>query len=100
MTTVDNHTEGAQTDRAHAAGIAQRGTSVAVGAAALAWERIAAPRTGPGWRDVAVGALFGLEDAAAGLLAAARSRTAERATAFSSTVRRRAAELAERGAAE
>ncbi len=84
-----------------------RATSAVVGAAALVWDRLAPTRKQPGWRDVAVGATFGLEDAVSELLHRARRAAAYRrqlailraASAMAET-RRRVSQLAERGAAE
>jgi hypothetical protein len=47
-------------------------TSVIVGAATAAWDRLGASRNRVGLREVAVGAVFELEDAAAALLARLR----------------------------
>lgn len=95
------------------AGAGHRTTSVVVGAAALVWEQLAPPREREvareriGLREVAVGAVFGAEDAAAGLIdrirkatANPRERSARRAAAVANAARRRVAELAERGAVE
>lgn len=70
----------------------RRSTSTALAAALVAWDRLM-PGGGVGrWRDVAVGAAFGAEETAAGLLADLRRAGTWR--------RRWIAELAERGVAE
>jgi hypothetical protein len=92
---------GPATDAGH------RTTSVVVGTASLVWDRLASSPQRFGLRDVAVGAVFGAEDAAAGLLARVRhaaalprQRSVRQAAAVVEGVRRRLVELAERGAAE
>ena len=88
-------------------------TSITVGAVTLAWKRLAGrrePLTPPDrlrLRDVAVGAVFDLEDVVVGLFTlgrlragAARTEAVRRATDTMTVLRARAAELAERGAAE
>jgi hypothetical protein len=88
-------------------------TSMTVGAVTLAWKRLAGarerltPRDRLRLRDVAVGAVFDLEDVIVGLFelgrlraGGARTEAVRRTTDTMATVRARAAELAERGAAE
>jgi hypothetical protein len=86
-------------------------TSITVGAVTLAWKRLAGPRERPTdrlrLRDVAIGAVFDLEDVMVGLFTlgrlragGARTEAVRRATDTMTIVRMRAAELAERGAAE
>jgi hypothetical protein len=94
-------------------GADHRLTSITVGAVTLAWKRLAGtrgrltPRDRLRLRDVAVGAVFDLEDVIVGLLTlgrlragGARTEAVRRATDTMTMVRARAAELAERGAAE
>ena len=88
-------------------------TSITVGAVTLAWKRLAGtrerltPRDRLHLRDVAVGAVFDLEDVMVGLFTlgrlragGARTEAVRRANDTMAMVRARAAELAERGAAE
>jgi hypothetical protein len=94
-------------------GAGHRLTSITVGAVTLAWKRPAGtrerltPRDRLRLRDVAVGAVFDLEDVIVGLFTLGRLRAGgagteavRRATDTITMARARAAELAERGAAE
>jgi hypothetical protein len=78
-------------------------TSIVVGAAVAAWDRVTAHRDRVGLREIAVGAAFEVEDKAAELLAAVRREVAQprRPLALmADQARARMARLAERGAAE
>ncbi|OLB79995.1 MAG: hypothetical protein AUI14_08815 [Actinobacteria bacterium 13_2_20CM_2_71_6] len=84
-----------------------RTTSVVVGAAAAAWDRLTPPRDRMGLREVAVGMVFEVEDAAAELLARTRrtptrprQRPALRLAVLLDRTRKGVVRLAERGAVE
>jgi hypothetical protein len=82
-------------------------TSVVVGAATAVWDRLAPTRERPGWREVAVGAVFEAEDVAAAVAggvgraaAIARLRTPPRPAAAVTIARGRLDRLAQRGVLE
>jgi hypothetical protein len=84
-----------------------RATSVVVGAAVAVWDRLAVERDGPGWREIAVGAVFEAEDVVATVAGGfrraatiARLRTPPRPSAAAAVARLRLARLAERGVLE
>jgi hypothetical protein len=86
-----------------------RATSVVVGAATAAWDRLAPHRERTGLREVAVGAVFELEDAAAAVLARMRrtgtrprqrDRAVLRLAVLVDRTREGVMRLAERGAVE
>jgi hypothetical protein len=88
-------------------GTDRRLTSITVGPVTLAWKRLAGTRERLRVGDVAVGAVLDLEDVLVGLFTlgrlradGARTKAVRRATETVTTVRARAAEMAERGAAE
>ncbi len=100
-------TAGSDPGTEEAATTRYRATSVVVGAATVVWDRLAPARERPGWREVAVGAVFEVEDAAAAMLTGVRRAVAlprlRPVTQPSGVVdrgRRRVARLAERGTAE
>jgi hypothetical protein len=96
----------------------RRTTSVVVGTAVVLWDRLAPTRERPGWREVAVGAVFEAEDVAAALTggvrraaaiarlrtvpgrAVTRLRTTPGPSAAVDVARGRLSRLAERGVAE
>jgi hypothetical protein len=85
----------------------RRATSVVVGAAAVLWDRFAPTRERPGWREVAVGAVFEAEDVAATVAggvgraaAIARLRTPPRPSEVMTAARGRLDRLAQRGLVE
>jgi len=91
--------------------VARQGTSVTVGVVVLAWDRITGPATRPSlgqrWRNIAVGALFGAQDAVADTLSGLgrqagdyRRLSVRRTGAAVLRVTDRLANLAEQGAAE
>ena len=85
----------------------RRATSVVIGAATALWDRVTPARERPGWREVAIGAVFEAEDVAAAVAggvgraaAIARLRTPTRPSVAMTAARGRLDRLAQRGLLE